>query len=197
MFYLKDSNYSYLFYITATICFLFVIGSIVTDSPAITTPAEYVYWEDESSDLQESSQESFVESSSQIESVTKEHTTKPTGNPPSKHYVSSNPQVSSQAVSSNPVSSEILSSNEEESSPPPKEESQKEEKPKPDISSIVNINIASKEQLMSLEGIGDVISQRIIITRKEIGGFNSIEELMIVKGIGEKIFANIKHRLTV
>ena len=60
----------------------------------------------------------------------------------------------------------------------------------------ININTASKEVLMSLDGIGEVYSQRIIEYRNNIK-FSSIEELKLVKGIGEKTFEKIKDIITV
>jgi len=61
----------------------------------------------------------------------------------------------------------------------------------------VNINVASAEQLESLPGIGPKIAQRIITWRKENGKFQKIEDIMAVKGIGEKKFARLKELITV
>ena len=55
-----------------------------------------------------------------------------------------------------------------------------------DISTIININSASKEQLSTLIGIGDTKAEAIIKYREENGGFKSVEELTKVDGIGEK-----------
>ena len=63
--------------------------------------------------------------------------------------------------------------------------------------SIININTATLNELLLLPGIGPVLAQRIIDYRMEIGGFQSVEELMEVKGIGEKIFAKICEHITV
>ncbi len=60
----------------------------------------------------------------------------------------------------------------------------------------ININIASKELLISLDGIGEVYSQRIIEYRDETK-FTSIEDIKKIKGIGEKTFNNIKDKITV
>ena len=59
-------------------------------------------------------------------------------------------------------------------------------------SKVININTATKEELMSLNGIGESLANEIITYRKKNGIFSSIEEIMNVPGIGEKIFAKIK-----
>lgn len=61
----------------------------------------------------------------------------------------------------------------------------------------ININTADKETLMLLDGVGEVIAGRIIEYRETYGGFDTIEELMEVKGIGEKRFAAWKPYITV
>lgn len=62
---------------------------------------------------------------------------------------------------------------------------------------LVNINTASAEELMSLKGIGEVKAAAIVEYRRENGKFRSISEVMNVKGIGLKIFENIKDCITV
>ena len=63
--------------------------------------------------------------------------------------------------------------------------------------SLININTASAEELESLPGIGDAIAERIITYREENGGFDTVEEIMKVSGIGEKKFEEIKDQITV
>ena len=55
----------------------------------------------------------------------------------------------------------------------------------------IDINTAEKEELTKLKGIGEYLANEIISYRDEYGGFNNIEEIMNVNGIGEKIFAEI------
>jgi competence protein ComEA len=61
----------------------------------------------------------------------------------------------------------------------------------------VNLNTASASQLQSLPGIGPRTAERILEYRQKNGNFKKIEELMNVKGIGEKSFLRIKDRITV
>ncbi len=61
----------------------------------------------------------------------------------------------------------------------------------------ININTATKEELISLPGIGPKIAQQIIDYRKQNGSFRSIREIMNVKGIGPKKYKTIKDLITV
>jgi competence protein ComEA len=61
----------------------------------------------------------------------------------------------------------------------------------------VNINTATQADLESLPRIGPKVAQRIIDYRSQNGNFKKVEDLMKVKGIGEKIFAQIKDMITV
>lgn len=57
---------------------------------------------------------------------------------------------------------------------------------------IININTASKAELMRLPGIGEVYAERIIIFREDHGPFPSVEALTNVKGIGKKTIERLK-----
>lgn len=61
----------------------------------------------------------------------------------------------------------------------------------------VNINQASKEELMTLTGIGESKAKDIISYREKNGPFTSIEDIKKVSGIGETIYAQIKEAITV
>ena len=59
----------------------------------------------------------------------------------------------------------------------------------------VDLNTATLQQLQLLPGIGESIAQRIIDYRVENNGFTDINDLLNVKGIGEKLFAKIKDEI--
>lgn len=61
----------------------------------------------------------------------------------------------------------------------------------------VNLNTATATELMQLPRIGAKTAERIIAFRKQHGAFRRPEEIMNVKGIGEKSFARLKAYLTV
>ena len=61
----------------------------------------------------------------------------------------------------------------------------------------ININSASSEELQTLPRIGPQVAKRIIDFREKNGKFKRIEELMKVRGIGEKTFAGLKDRITI
>ncbi len=61
---------------------------------------------------------------------------------------------------------------------------------------LININTASADELKNLNGIGDVMAERIIEYRTS-RSFKSKEDIMSVDGIGSKIYEKIKDRITV
>ena len=56
----------------------------------------------------------------------------------------------------------------------------------------INLNTATLDQLETLPGIGRKTAERILEHRTKVGSFKRIEELMNVKGIGEKSFLKLK-----
>ena len=62
---------------------------------------------------------------------------------------------------------------------------------------LVSINTASKDELMTLSGIGESKANSIIEYREEHGIFEAIEDIMNVSGIGESAFEKIKNQITV
>ena len=62
---------------------------------------------------------------------------------------------------------------------------------------IVNINTASPTELEALPGVGAKTATRIVEYRQKNGPFKKIEELMNVRGVGEKNFLKLKPQITV
>ena len=61
----------------------------------------------------------------------------------------------------------------------------------------LNINTASKGELVRLPGIGEVTAERIILYREDIGPFSTVEELRKVKGISKSKLVKLKPLITV
>lgn len=61
----------------------------------------------------------------------------------------------------------------------------------------VNINQAAAEELMTLPGIGESKAEGIIEYRESAGGFQSVEEIKNVSGIGDAVFERIKDRIVI
>jgi competence ComEA-like helix-hairpin-helix protein len=61
----------------------------------------------------------------------------------------------------------------------------------------ININTATKELLILLPGVGDSTADKILMYRKEYGGFKKIEDIMKIKGIGVKKFDKLKPFITI
>lgn len=61
----------------------------------------------------------------------------------------------------------------------------------------INLNTATKEELMSLRGLGSSKAEQIIEYRNKNGGFKSIEDIMNIKGIKKAAFNKIKDSIYV
>ncbi len=61
----------------------------------------------------------------------------------------------------------------------------------------INLNTATKAQLMTLSGIGEIRAEDIIRYREEHGPFEQIEDIMKVSGIKDSAFQRIKNDITV
>ena len=65
------------------------------------------------------------------------------------------------------------------------------------VSEKININTATKEELISIYGIGEVLAERIIKQRESVGKYMSVEELLSIEGVGGKLFQQIEKFITV
>lgn len=61
----------------------------------------------------------------------------------------------------------------------------------------ININTASKEELMTISGIGESKAEAIIQFRNDNGSFKTTEDIKQVSGIGDAIFSKIKDFITI
>ena len=61
----------------------------------------------------------------------------------------------------------------------------------------IDLNLAKEADFMQLPGIGPELAERIVTYRAQVGRFIAVEQLMDVKGIGEKRFEEIRDLITV
>lgn len=61
----------------------------------------------------------------------------------------------------------------------------------------VSLNQATREQLLSLPGIGESKADAILLYRQENGGFQTVEEIMNISGIKEGVFLKIKDKIMI
>lgn len=73
----------------------------------------------------------------------------------------------------------------------------KESKPVATAAAPINLNTATVPQLETLPGIGTRTAERIVEYRQKSGGFKKVEDLMNVRGVGEKSFLKLKPMITV
>ena len=69
----------------------------------------------------------------------------------------------------------------------------------PDVAAAdkLDLNQATVEELDTLPGVGPAIARRIVAFREKNGAFKRIEDLMNVRGIGEKTFLRLRDRIMV
>ena len=72
-----------------------------------------------------------------------------------------------------------------------------EEPPVPSAENPLNINMADAAALDTLPGIGPVLAGRIVEYRSTHGAFSKKEDLMLVEGIGEGIYGDLRDVITV
>ena len=77
------------------------------------------------------------------------------------------------------------------------EKEKPEAPPAPAPKGAINLNSATVDQLETLPGVGRKMAERIVEYRQKSGGFKKIEDLMNVKGIGEKNFLKLKPLVSV
>ena len=68
---------------------------------------------------------------------------------------------------------------------------------KPAVAGTVNINTASAAELVTLPGIGAKTAGRILEYRQKNGPFKKVEELMNVRGVGEKSFLKLRNQISI
>lgn len=70
-------------------------------------------------------------------------------------------------------------------------------KPDGDETSLINLNTASREELMTLPGLGETLAENIVNYREEHGRFTTVDEIVNVDRIGEGLLERWRDRLTV
>ena len=62
---------------------------------------------------------------------------------------------------------------------------------------VVDLNVATEAQLQDVPGIGPSLAKKIVEFRKENGPFKTVDDLMKIRGIGEKSIERLRPYLTV
>lgn len=62
---------------------------------------------------------------------------------------------------------------------------------------LINLNTATRWELMSLPGVGETLADRIVEYRTANGPFRTVGELLSVQGIGESLFDALADLVTV
>jgi competence protein ComEA len=62
---------------------------------------------------------------------------------------------------------------------------------------VVDLNRATARELEALRGVGPVLAERIVETRRRLGGFRSVDQLLEVKGVGPAVLERLRERVRV
>jgi len=66
----------------------------------------------------------------------------------------------------------------------------------PSLSGVVNLNTATPEELQLLPGVGEARAVAIVAMRKRQGGFQDVDDLLEVKGIGQAMLKRMRPHVT-
>jgi competence ComEA-like helix-hairpin-helix protein len=77
-----------------------------------------------------------------------------------------------------------------------KQKKKKPKKPEPAIPAIIDLDIATADEIETIRGIGPSLARRIVADRDSLGPFGSLEQLQRVKGVGPKLAARIDSSVT-
>ena len=77
-----------------------------------------------------------------------------------------------------------------------KKKARKPKKPQPEVPAIIDLDIATADQIETIRGIGPSLARRIVADRDSLGPFGSLEQLQRVKGVGPKLATRIDSSVT-
>lgn len=66
-----------------------------------------------------------------------------------------------------------------------------------EVIDLLNVNDATQVDLIALPGVGKVTAEKIIAFRNENGPFKSVDDLIMVKGVGKKVLEKIRPLVTI
>lgn len=207
---MKIDRFLTIVYIIGAICICLMVYSIACSQSTLANKTNanikpYDYWEidsdenDEDNIEYENNQGYDEQYDEEIDSENNyKNTSSKSTKSNKKNNVLSRKSSSRKTASKKTSSRKTSSKNSNSKSVSSRQTSSKNISSKPEkYTGIVNINTANLQQLCSLDGIGEVLAQNIIDFRNMCGGFENIEEIMYVSGIGEGKFELIKDRITV
>jgi competence ComEA-like helix-hairpin-helix protein len=77
-----------------------------------------------------------------------------------------------------------------------KKKARKPKKAEPEVPAIIDLDVATAEQIETLRGIGPSLAKKIVADRDSLGPFGSLEQLQRVKGVGPRLAARIDSSVT-